>query len=45
MATEFGNNFYFYKNFQGFIIEHANFSELSKNINIYYAKLENTINS
>ena len=26
MVNEFGNNFYFYKNVQGFISEHKNFS-------------------
>ena len=45
MANEFGNNFYFYKNVQGFIIEHKNFSELAKDINIDYSKLSNTIYS
>ena len=43
MANEFGNNFFYYKNVQGFISEHSNFSELAKNININYTKLENTI--
>ena len=45
MANEFGNNFYFYKDVQGFIEQHSNFSELSKNINIDYNNLEKTINS
>ncbi len=45
MATEFGNNFYYYKNVQGFISEFANFSELAKNLNINYTILANTINS
>ena len=45
MEREFGNNFIYYKNVQGFITEHSNFSELAKNINIDYSKLENTINS
>ena len=45
MANEFGNNFYFYKNVQGFISEHKNFSELAKDINIDYSKLSNTIYS
>ena len=44
MADEFGNNFYYYKNVQGFISEHSNFSELAKNINIDYTKIEDTIN-
>jgi flavocytochrome c len=45
MANEFGNNFYFYKNVQGFISEHKNFSELAKDINVDYSKLSNTIYS
>ena len=44
MANEFGNNFYFYKDVQGFIIEHNNFSEMSSELNISYNNLENTIN-
>ena len=32
MATEFGNNFNYYKNVQGFISEYENFSELAKNL-------------
>ena len=45
MANEFGNNFYYYKDIQGFIIQHSNFSELTKNINVDYNTLEKTINS
>ena len=45
MANEFGNNFYFYKDVQGFIEEHSNFSELSKSVGIDYNNLEKTINS
>ena len=44
MANEFGNNFYFYKDVQGFNIEHNNFSEMSSELNISYNNLENTIN-
>ena len=44
MANEFGNKFYFYKDVQGFIIEHNNFSEMSSELNISYNNLENTIN-
>ena len=45
MANEFGNNFYYYKDVQGFITQHSNFSELAKNINVDYNNLEKTINS
>lgn len=45
MANEFGNNFYYYKNVQGFISEYSNFSELAKDINVDYNNLEETINS
>ena len=46
MATEFWNNFNYYKNVQGgFISEYKNFSELAKHLNINYTKLANTINS
>ena len=45
MANEFGNNFYFYKDVQGFIEQHSNFSELSKSVGIDYNNLEKTINS
>ena len=45
MANEFGNNFNYYRNVQGFISGHSNFSELAKNLNIDYIKIENTINS
>ena len=44
MANEFGNNFYFYKDVQGFILEHNNFSEMANDLNISYNNLENTIN-
>ena len=37
MANEFGNNFYFYKDVQGFIEQHSNFSELSKSVGIDYS--------
>ena len=43
MAKEFGNHFKYYKDVKGFIIEHKNFNELSKDINIDYKKIENTI--
>ena len=45
MANEFGNNFYYYKDVQGFISQHSNFTELAKNINVDYNNLEKTINS
>ena len=45
MAKEFGNNFYYYKDVQGFITQHDNFSELANNINVDYNNLEKTINS
>ena len=45
MANEFGNNFYFYNDVQGFIEQHSNFSELSKSVGIDYNNLEKTINS
>ena len=45
MAEEFGNNFNYYKNVQGFITEHSNFSELAKNISMNFTQLANTINS
>jgi len=45
MANEFGHHFDYYKDVKGFIIEHNNFNELSKNINVDYKKLENTINA
>ena len=45
MANEFGNNFNYYKDVKGFIIEHKNFNELSKNINVDYKKIEKTINT
>jgi succinate dehydrogenase/fumarate reductase flavoprotein subunit len=44
MAVEFGNHFNYYKDFKGFILEHANFNEMSKNLNIDYKRIENTIN-
>lgn len=44
MAKEFGNHFNYYKDVKGFIIEHTNFNELSKNINVDYQKIVNTIN-
>ena len=45
MANEFGNNFYFYKDVQGFIEQYSNFSELSKSVGIDYNNLQKTINS
>ena len=45
MANEFGKNFNYYKDVKGFIIEHKNFNELSKNINVDYKKIEKTINT
>jgi flavocytochrome c len=44
MAVEFGNHFNYYKDFKGFILEHANFNEMSKNLSIDYKRIENTIN-
>jgi succinate dehydrogenase/fumarate reductase flavoprotein subunit len=44
MANEFGNHFKYYKDVKGFIIEHKNFNELSKDIKVDYQKMENTIN-
>ena len=44
MSIEFGNHFNYYKDFKGFILEHANFNEMSKNLNIDYKRIENTIN-
>ena len=44
MEKEFGKNFYYYKNVKGFILEHENFYELSKNLSINYTKLNITIN-
>ena len=44
MAEDFGiNNFYFYKNIQGFIKEHNNFTEMANDLNINYNKIKNTI--
>ena len=43
MAIEFGHNFNYYKDVKGFILEHKNFYELAKHINVDYSKLENTI--
>ena len=45
MANQFGKNFNYYKDVKGFIIEHKNFNELSKNINVDYKKIEKTINT
>jgi flavocytochrome c len=44
MAVEFGNHFNYYKDFKGFILEHENFIEMSKSLNIDYKRIENTIN-
>lgn len=44
MPTKFGPNFnYYYKDVKGFILEHKNFYELAKHINVDNSKLENTI--
>jgi len=43
MAVEFGNHFKYYKDFKGFIIEHENFNEMSKSLNIDYKRIESTI--
>ena len=43
MAADFGNNFYFYKDVQGYISEHDNFTIMAKELNIDYDTLENTI--
>ena len=45
MANEFGNSFFYYKDVQGFILEHKDFLEMANELNLDYKDLESTINS